>query len=148
VCGADSGYLCLSVRLSQAGTVSKRPIRSSWFLTWELFWACSVGPTLCCREVRLTPTISVLPSGILERYVCGPDTGYLSVRPSVTSRYCVEAAGRLKLEHCRSVRRSVVRTQVTCGRTNRPTTHAHCYPPAQVKLKVAHTRLASVGFRS
>ena len=104
--------------------------------------------TLCCREVRLTPTIRVLPSAILERYVCGPDTGYLSVRPSVTSRYCVEAAGRLKLEHCRSVRRSVVRTQVTCGRTNRPTTHAHCYPPAQVKLKVAHTRLASVGFRS
>jgi len=146
VCGADSGYLCLSVRLSQAGTVSKRPIRSSWFFDMGAF--LGLFCTLCCREVRLTSTIRVLPSAILERYVCGPDTGYLSVRPSVTSRYCVEAAGRIELEHCRSVRRSVVRTQVTCGRTNRPTTHAHCYPPAQVKLKVAHTRLASVGFRS
>ena len=50
--------VCPSVRLSHAGTVSKRLDESSWFLARS---RCSTYPTLCCKEIRVFPKIMVLP---------------------------------------------------------------------------------------
>ena len=52
-----------SVRPSQAGTVSKRLDESSWFFSRRL---PSTFPTLCCKEIRVSPKIRALPSGILS----------------------------------------------------------------------------------
>ena len=54
----------LSVRLSQAGIVSKRPDDSSWFLAWRL---PSTYPALCYKEIWVSPKIRVLSSGTLSQ---------------------------------------------------------------------------------
>ena len=54
-----------SVRLSQAGTVSEWLVVSScWVLAWKL---PSTYPTLCYREIWVSPKIRVLPSGTLSQ---------------------------------------------------------------------------------
>jgi len=55
---------CPSVGLSQAGVVSKRLDKSSWFLALRLL---STHLTLCYKEMWVSPKIRVLPSGILSR---------------------------------------------------------------------------------
>ena len=54
----------MSVRLSQAGIVSKRLDKSSWSFVWML---PSTYPTLCCKEIWVSAKIRVLPSGALSR---------------------------------------------------------------------------------
>ena len=56
--------VCQSVRLSQAGIVSKRLDKSSWSFVWML---PSTYPTLCCKEIWVSAKIRVLPSGALSR---------------------------------------------------------------------------------
>ena len=51
-----SVVLCLSVRLSQAGVVSKRLDESSWFLAWRL----PSTFTLCFKEILVFPKIRLL----------------------------------------------------------------------------------------
>jgi len=57
-------FVCPSVRLSQAGTVSKRLDASSWFSAWRF---PSTYPTLCCKEIWVSSKIRVLPSGTLSQ---------------------------------------------------------------------------------
>jgi len=56
--------LCLFVRLSvcpsQAGIVSKQLDESSWFLARRL---PSTDPTLCCKEIWVSPKVRVVPCG-------------------------------------------------------------------------------------
>ena len=55
--------VCLSVCLShQVGVLSKRLNESDWFLAREL---PSTYPTLCCKEIQVSPKIRALPSGTL-----------------------------------------------------------------------------------
>jgi len=61
-----SSCVRLSVRLSQAGTVSKRLDESSCVLAWRIPSTC---PTPCCKEIRLSPKIRVLPPGTLSQTV-------------------------------------------------------------------------------
>ena len=55
---------CPSVRLSQAGVVSKLLDESSWLLALRLL---SIHLTLCYKEMWVSPKIRVLPSGTLSR---------------------------------------------------------------------------------
>jgi len=55
--------LCVSVCVcSSHGVLSKRLNEPGWFLARELL---SSYPTLCCKEIRVTLKIRVLPSGTL-----------------------------------------------------------------------------------
>jgi len=54
---ADTSYGPVSVCPSQFGVLSKRLNKSSW---WELSSTC---PTLCFKEIRVSPKIRVLPAG-------------------------------------------------------------------------------------
>jgi len=56
--------VCLSVRLSQAGVLSKRLDASSWYLAWRL---PSIYPKLCFKEIWISPEIRVLPDGNLSQ---------------------------------------------------------------------------------
>ena len=60
--------ICSSVRpsvcLSQAGILSKRLDESSWFLACRL---PAVYPTLCYREMWVSPKIKILPAGTLSK---------------------------------------------------------------------------------
>ena len=56
--------VCLSVRPSQAGVVSKRLDESSWFLEWR---PPSAYPTLSYKELWVSPKIKVLPSETLSQ---------------------------------------------------------------------------------
>jgi len=49
-----SSCVRLSVRVSQAGIVSKRMDESSWFLARKL---PSTYPTLCCKEFQVSPKL-------------------------------------------------------------------------------------------
>jgi len=51
-----AGVVCLSVRLSQAGVVSKRLDESNWLLARRLSFT-----TLCYKEIWISPKIRVLP---------------------------------------------------------------------------------------
>ena len=65
----SSSYVCHSVCLSQAGVVVKRLDESSWF--WHggspSRGSPSTYPTLCCKEIRASPEIRVLPSRTLSQ---------------------------------------------------------------------------------
>ena len=54
----------LSVRLSEAGIVSKRLDESTWVLAWGL---PSTYPTPCYTDIWVSPKIRVLPSGTLPK---------------------------------------------------------------------------------
>ena len=54
----DPVYLCLSVCVC---VCLNQP---SWFLAWELH---STLPTLCFKEIKVSPKIRVLPSGTLPQ---------------------------------------------------------------------------------
>ena len=51
-------FVCLSVRPSQAGIVSKRLDESSWFLARR---PLSVYPTLRCKEIWVSPKLGYFP---------------------------------------------------------------------------------------
>jgi len=55
--------LCLSVSVS-VGVLSKRLNESDWCLAWGLLSTC---PTLCSKEIQVSPKIRVLSSGILSQ---------------------------------------------------------------------------------
>ena len=59
--GTSCGPASVCVCLSQLGVLSKLLDESGWFLVWEL----STYPTLCCKEIRVSSEIRVLPSGTL-----------------------------------------------------------------------------------
>ena len=52
-----------AVCLSQAGIVSKRLDKSSWFLAWRFSAIC---PTVCDKEIILPPKVRVLSCGTLS----------------------------------------------------------------------------------
>jgi len=66
--------VCLSVCLSQAGIASKRLDESSCFLVRRL---CSTYPTLCYKDIWVSPKIRVLPAGTLSQT---PDLETISPR--------------------------------------------------------------------
>ena len=59
-----SARVCPSVCLSQAGIVSKRLDESSWFWARRLRSTC---PTLCYKEIGVSPKIRVLPLGLCHK---------------------------------------------------------------------------------
>ena len=59
-----SSCVLLSVRPSQAGIVSKHQDESSWYLAQ---WLPSTYPTLCYKDIYVSPKITVLPAGTLSR---------------------------------------------------------------------------------
>ena len=61
--GTSHGPVSVSVRLSQVGVLLKRLNESGWFLACEL---PSTRPTLCQKEIWLSPKIRALPSGTLS----------------------------------------------------------------------------------
>ena len=62
--GTSYGPLSVSVYVchKSAGVLLKRLNESGWFWAWKLR---SSYPTLCCKEIRVSPKISVLPSATL-----------------------------------------------------------------------------------
>jgi len=82
-----SSCVRLSVRLSQAGTVSKRLDESSCVLAWRIPSTC---PTPCCKEIRLSPKIRVLPPGTLSQTVRTRRGSRLRCRQNSSSSSTVE----------------------------------------------------------
>jgi len=50
--------MCLPVRPSKAGAVSKRLGELSWFVAWKLL---STHPTLCGKEISVSPKLGYFP---------------------------------------------------------------------------------------
>jgi len=50
--------MCLPVRPSKAGAVSKRLDELSWFVAWKLL---STHPTLCGKEISVSPKLGYFP---------------------------------------------------------------------------------------
>ena len=63
LCIRGTSHGPVSVRPSQVGVLLKRLNESSWFLACEL---PSIRPTLCLKEIRLSPKRRALPFGSLH----------------------------------------------------------------------------------